>query len=241
MAIIDLTGFTTRYDEHNFYPGAHSRGYVSELSGRGKYSVAHGGQWYATFTVPGLCPVLGRAFRALVGQADGRAGTVLINPDNRLPMELIGGQWRTRKTRFTDETQFSDITNFTDNLSSFAGSITVAATASRDSQVDRITITLPIDIPATDLPGMIVGIGDLFGSENSYQAMECSSVVSVSGQDAMINIRPRLRRSIVAGDPVFIGSPPLRLRFIDDTPAANITFDRRGNMLPATFDMVEAD
>jgi hypothetical protein len=241
MALVDLTGFTKRYLEHDFRPTAFTRGFVSQLNGRSSFAAAAGGSWAATFTLPVMCAMRGRQFRALIGMADGRAGTVLINADNRLPLQLINGRLTTRKTRFTDGTQFSDVTTFTDNLASFAGAVTVSAAASRDAQVTQITITLPVDITASELPGMIVGIGDPFGPAGAYQAIEVSRVVSQAGQDVTIEIRPRLRRAIAAGDQVFIGSPPLRMKFIDDDPAGGLNFRERGSLSSSTFDMIEAD
>jgi hypothetical protein len=232
MAIVDLTGYTENLLSPAIRPVAHSRGYVSQMSGANFYGVGNGGAWAATFTIPAMKWVDAIAFRALVSSADGRAGTVLINPDKRISED--------RKTRFTDGFAFSDVTTFSDNLMSFAGSVTTAASASRDSQVDQITIELPADIDIAELPGMIVGIGDPFGARGSYQAMEASSIVDLVGVDATVKIRPRLRRSIAVGDPVFIGSPPLRMRFASDDPASAIV--KNGNFMPpATFDMVEAD
>ena len=235
MAIVDLTGFTQRYEDYAFHPAGFSRGYSSQLNGNSSFAVANGGAWAATFTVPAMCASTGRKFAALVAQADGRAGTVLVNPDPH----IFGNQ--ARKTRYTDSTQFTDVTTFTDNLSSFAGSVTVSAAANRDSQVDQMAITLPNDIAASDLIGMIIGTGDLFGGAGAYQAMKCTSIVAQSGQDVTIKIRPRLRKNITVGQPVYIGAPPLRMRFVDDYPAGAIRFSRRGVMLPATFDMVESD
>ncbi|MDR6289990.1 MULTISPECIES: hypothetical protein [Inquilinus] len=178
------------------------------------------GRWIARLTVPLHTPAKIRAARALLAKLDGRANAVRVGPcdcrNGNQIIPLIGGIPYSDKTSHTDGSRFQQ-----------GGTPPVvaadAAAGAYQVQVDVGATMVPV------LDGTFVGLGGYL--------YVITGATPLPGEEALLDIRPRLRTPLDADDPVEWCHARLPMRLMtDDSGAFELQLARTGN---ATFDLVE--
>jgi hypothetical protein len=174
----------------------------------------------ARLTVPLHTPAKIREARSLLARLDGRANAVRVGPcdcrnGNRIA-PVIGD------IPYSDDALHSDGAGFRQGGVAPAISLPAAAGATQ-VRIGIGSTTLPL------LEGSFIGIGGYL-----YVVV---GVVNLPGEEALLDIRPRLRIAAVDGDPVewCHARAPMRLQ-ADDSGAFELQLARTGT---ATFDLVE--
>jgi hypothetical protein len=199
---------------------ARTRSGGETITGR-EQAVSSGlGRWMARLTVPLHTPAKVRAARSLLARLDGRANAVRVGPcdcrnGNRIA-PVVGD------IPYSDDALHSDGAGFRQGGAAPIISLPVAAGATQ----------IQIAIGSTMLPlldGTFIGVGGYL-----YVVV---GATDLPGEEAMLDIRPRLRTALADGDPVewCHARLPMRLQ-ADDSGAFELQLARTGT---ATFDLVE--
>jgi hypothetical protein len=177
-------------------------------------------RWTARLTVPLHTPAKIRAARSLLARLDGRANAVRVGPcdcrnGNRIS-PIIGD------IPYNDQARHTDGAGFTQGGTPPA----VAAPAPAGAMQVRIFLA------ATALPvldGAFIGLGGYL-----YVVV---GAVPQPGEEAVLDIRPRLRTALAESDPVEWCHARLPMRLsADDSGAFELQLARAGT---ATLDLIE--
>lgn len=178
------------------------------------------GRWVARLTVPLHTPAKIRAARALLAKLDGRANAVRVGPcdcrNGNQITPLIGG------IPYSDKAFHSDTSGFQQGGTPPAV-IADAVAGAYQVQIDVASTMLPV------LDGVFVGLGGYL--------YVVTGAAPLPGEEALLDIRPRLRTALEAEDPVEWCHARLPMRLVtDDSGAFELQLARTGT---ATFDLVE--
>jgi len=178
------------------------------------------GRWIARLTVPLHTPAKIRAARRLLALLDGRANAVRVGPcdcrNGNQISPLIGG------IPYSDDALHSDGAGFQQG----GEPPVVAASAlagAYQAQIDVASTMVPV------LGGTFVGLGGYL--------YVITDAATLPGEEALLDLRPRLRTALAVDDPVEWCHARLPMRLMtDDSGAFELQLARTGT---ATFDLVE--
>lgn len=193
-----------------------------ETTTGGEQVVSSGlGRWRPRLTFPLFTPERIRAFRAWLWQMDGRANFSRIGP-----CDLANGN---QITPFHGGIPYSpDHAFHTDGAGFSQGGVpstvsAIAAIGAMQVQIDVASVAVPV------LTGTFIGFGGyLYGIVGA---------TALPGEEALLDIRPRLRTALAVDDPVEFAHPRAPMRLLtDDSGAFELQLARTGT---ATLDLVE--
>ena len=199
---------------------ARTRSGGETINGREQVVSSGLGRWRSTVTFPLYSPATIRAMRAWLALMDGRSNMSIIGPcdctnANQIT-PLIGG------IPYSDDTLHSDGAGFQQGGTPAAVSVAASAGAVQ-VQIDLASTALPV------LAGTFIGLGGYL-----YVVV---GVTAAPGEEALLDIRPRLRTALAVDDPVewCHARAPMRL-LSDDSGSFELQLARFGE---ATLDLVE--
>ncbi len=199
---------------------ARTRSGGETIQGREQVISSGLGRWIARLTVPLHTPAKIRAARSLLAKLDGRANGVRVGPcDCRNGNQIIP---------IVDHIPYNDGSFHTDGAGFQQGGTPPAVAADAMLGANQVQI----DVGATMVPvldGTFVGLGGYL--------YVITGATPLPGEEVMLDIRPRLRTKLDAGDLVewCHARLPMRLQ-TDDSGAFELQLARSGT---ATFDLVE--
>jgi hypothetical protein len=203
-----------------FRVDARTRSGGETIQGREQVISSGLGRWIARLTVPLHTPTKIRAARALLAKLDGRANAVRVGPcDCRNGNQMIPS---------LGHIPYGDGAFHADGAGFQQGGTPPAVVADAVKGAYQVQI----DVGATMVPvldGTFVGLGGYL--------YVITGATALPGEEALLDIRPRLRTALAVGNPVewCHARLPMRLQ-ADDSGAFELQLARTGT---ATFDLVE--
>jgi hypothetical protein len=201
---------------------ARTRSGGETIQGREQVISSGLGRWIARLTVPLHTPAKIRAARALLAKLDGRTNAVRVGPcDCRNGNQIspaIG------HIPYAPTGAFHSPTGAGFSIGGQVPKVSVAALVGAfQVQIDVASTMMPL------LDGSFIGLGGYL-----YTII---GATDMPGEEALLDIRPRLRTELEEGDPVewCHARLPMRLQS-DDSGAFELQLARAGT---ATFDLVE--
>lgn len=220
MVIYDWPGILVANAEI-FRLDARTRSGGETVQGREQVVSSGLARWTARLTVPLHTPAKIRAARSLLARLDGRANAVRVGPcdcrNGNQIIPLVGGiPYSPNRAFHTDGAGHSQ-----------GGKL---PTVSADAGAGAVQVS--VELGATAVPvldGTFVGLGGYL-----YVIV---GATPQPGETALLDIRPRLRTALVAGDPVEWCHARLPMRLMtDDSGTFELQLARTGT---ATLDLVE--
>jgi len=209
-----------------FHPDTPSRSGGLSITGVEQVTVSGAGRWKARVDVPITNENAVLAWRSMLAQLEGRAGTILV-PKWELqgPRDMNGRRLEQIGTAFYSE----DGLNF--DLSGWGQADFTFATLEIGALAGATQISLNLVNGEGPRPGQYIGI--------DQRLYLCSSVwTETLGGATRARIWPRLRTAAAAGTRVILDRPVCLMRLADDASGElMLEYGRWGN---ATLDFVEA-
>jgi len=206
-------------------PDAPSRSGGQSVTGAEQVVVSPGGRWQASLSVALQREPAILAYRALLAQLQGRAGTVLVPVSQAYrPRDVNGRMLSPVRVAGCSDAQLFDLT-------ALAQSDPVHATLAASAAMGATQISVTLVDGEGPQPGHYFGIGNrLYLIQTAWRATV----------EAPMQIRfwPRLRAAAAAGERVILDRPVCLMRLAaDDSGASEFDLGRFGG---ATFEFVEA-
>ena len=188
--------------EAMFHPESTSRTGGLSMSGAEQITVSPSGRWRARLSIPLHTEKKVLAYRSLLAQLQGRAGTVLVPKwENFGPRDMNG-------RRLSHRSGSPDPKNF--NLSGFGQSDLTYATAAANAAARATRVSVNLLDGDGPQPGQYFGLGErLYLCQSVWQVEE--------GDPTNIQFFPWLREAVYAGDRVILDRPVCLMRLADDS------------------------